>query len=80
MGGQRVAAKVVVEAGAAPAPQASDLRDVAQGVAVGAKMGNEALELVQGERPGATPLTDDRKERVFATKTGHALNVSSEGE
>lgn len=71
---------MVVEAGAGSASQAGGVRDVAERVAVAAEMGNELLESVQGERPGATAIADLREDRVIAAETGHTSPVFRGGE
>lgn len=68
---QGVAAEEVFEAGAAPAAESGGARDEPQGVAVGAEVGDEMLELFERERPGTPALADGREDRMVVAKTGH---------
>jgi hypothetical protein len=63
----------------ARALEADRPRDDAQGVAAGAQVGDERMEMVQGERASAPPFADRRDERVVVTKTGHASHFAAGG-
>lgn len=72
-----MASDLLVEARAGRAFQPGRGRDETAGVPVGAQMSEQMPELVERERPGATPLADGREKLVVASETGHALGWRS---
>lgn len=80
MEGQRKAAEVVVQVGAARAAKTERAGDGARLVAVRAEVPGERLEPVEREPAGATAFAEGREDRIVATKAGHRAIVSLLGE
>lgn len=66
-----MASEQFFEADAASAAQARRARDDPERDAVGAQVGHEGLECLEGERPGTPPVADASEDGMVVAKTGH---------